>query len=316
MADKPSLFRDSGDVVGIPFSELESMLGVSDLDREIMPTFKGIRMCIPLKPLRSGIKWAAILACRIKTESETESERRVLGMTLKKLGHHHYTRIGTTYKPLIEVPYNVLLGRDVLLDERACIIRDAPTKKKPALHVAVDISSLRKFFKRLGFFVSQHWKWARHRDEGYLRWTRKPPQLKICSFRVTIKDSESSYLILKHVKDKLRMGFAIAISTEPDAYARGEQHIFSVETHTIGGARCCIPYLGPLESYKKICNSWKRRRDSSLVRSIVSSTILPRNGKRVMTKITYSKDMANTLPNGHPYAGLSYKLTAGVIETN
>lgn len=309
MADGPSLFKDSGDVVGIPFSELESMLGISDLDREIIPTFKGIRMCIPLKRLDlHGSIWAAFLACKI----EMKTEPHVLGMTLDKLGHHHYTRIGTTFKPLIEVPYNVLLGRDVRVDERACIIRDAPVEEKPTLPVVVDITSLHEFCRRLGVFISQHWQWSR--ESGGFQWARKYPKLTMCDFAVTIQDSESSYFILKHVKEELRVGFAISISTEPEAYARGEHHIFSVETHTIGGVGCFIPYLRDPDSYLEICSSWKRSRDSGLVRSIVSNTILPNNGLPVMTMITYGKNVVSTLPHGNPYAGLSYRLTVGVLE--
>lgn len=298
MADSPSMFEDSGDVVGIPFNELESMLGVPDLDREITPTYKGIRMCIPLKRLdASSSLCVAFLACKI----ETRTGQYILGMVLEKLGHHHYTRIGSAFGPLIEVPYDILLDGDVSIDERACIIRDAPFEQKPEMEVVMDISSLHKFCEESGFFISGHWRRSKSR-RGF-RWKKQLLEKSTCSFALTVKDSESSYLILKLLKEELSVGFAISITTEPNAYARGEQHLFSVEARPI---KSVGSQEGPGSRF------WKNEKDFGLRRSIFSSAVLP-NGLVVMAMIT-CKEGVRSILHTHPYQGSFYELSVQAMS--
>lgn len=309
MARSPFEFKEAGDVVRIPFEQLESELGVGDLDTEILPTSKGLRVNFPVKPVRRNCKsyYIAYLACGIETRDGVQ----LLAIILELLSPFCYARLpGPGSASLLKIPYNSVISSEVQVDDRAYFLKETQYTPKSAVDIVLDITSLHVFCKETDFLIIAHFKWTASGN----RWTEKPRGQTGCSFNVTTKTDESSYLVVRH--KSLQLGLVIAIGLEPNRYAKEEKHIFYIDMCPIGKGAGCIPYHRGGNIFQKVLNSWKRKQDFGLARSIASNASLP-NGLSVISMITCDKAVVESDGSGtNPYAGLFYKLSVRAIKTN
>ncbi|KAK2755103.1 hypothetical protein FQN54_006632 [Arachnomyces sp. PD_36] len=310
MAKSPSEFKEGAEISQIPFNKFELILGVKSLDMAIISTSKGIRINLPMKPMKRNRKiyYIAYLACGIGNGDRLQ----LLAILLELIGHHIYTRIpGTGSAALLETPYGDIAPSEVHVDDQAYIIRETRYAKRSATGVPIDITGLHTFCKKFDFRISAHYKWSGMNN----RWTKQPLHVTGCSFNATVETEESFYLIIRH--NSLKLGLAMVLGIEPIRYAKEEKHIFYVHMCPFGKGKGCIPYRKGRNSFQKTLDSWKHKEDFRLAKSIASNVTLP-NGLSVISTIMC--DTVSPTGSSHPSSdpsskGFSYKLSVLPIKT-
>lgn len=217
-------------------------------------------------------------------------------MILELLGRHKYARppgIGTA--ALLDIPESGIIPSEVQVDGRAYILRESLSTMTSAVGLVLDITGIHTFCKEFDIRIEAHCIWTAAGD----RWAENPFHLTGCSFNISVQTAELFYLTLLRHKH-LKAGLAIAMSIEPSQYVTEEKPVFDIDVCAIWNGTDCIPYEGGRNIFHKTINSWKRKKDFALARSIASNVILP-HGLSVISIITRDKvAVSSSQPSTNP----------------
>lgn len=159
LASSPQGFEKMNDVVRIPFSRFEEILGVTRLDIDSTITNCGVCIRLPVQPTSMADIYRAFLACGRSDEST------LFCIYLRKISTHQYTRIHLLHRSnLREIPVNKIELSNIAADDFIFIhIHESTqmtlaTSRSRIRKVEIDIKPLCEMLRKRNFAIfGQSW---------------------------------------------------------------------------------------------------------------------------------------------------------------